>query len=103
MNPAANSRYAGTEVRTYRTAGGEDVRYLGRRIIPELDRYRVLDRHRTLAAERIDQVADAYYGDSEQYWRICDANGSERPAEACEPVGSLLLIPLPLEMTGGNT
>lgn len=104
MTVVANSRYAGVEVRTWRSPTGDEIPYVGRRVIPDLDRYQTLDRHLTIAAERIDQVADGFYGDSEQYWRICDANGIERPAVACEPVARLLVIPLPLELTGyGNT
>jgi hypothetical protein len=95
-----NSRYKADNVRQYTTADGETVPFVGRRIIPEMDRYSVLDRHRTVTSERIDQVADAFYGDPEQYWRICDANGVRRPAEADDPVGHLLVIPMPMEMTG---
>ncbi len=104
-NPfAPNSRYKAANVRQYTTPDGDTVPFVGRRIIPEMDRYRPLDRHRTVASERIDQVAAAFYGDPEQYWRICDANGIQRPSDAAEPVGRLLLIPLPLEMTGrGDT
>ena len=99
-NFAPNSRYYGIATRQYTTPAGDTVEYVGRRIIPEMDRYQALDRHRAIAAERVDQVADAFYGDPEQYWRICDANGVEWPAQALQPVGRLLLIPLPLEMTG---
>ena len=95
-----NSRYNAKNIRQYTTPSGDTVPFVGRRIIPELDRYQALDRHKAVAAERIDQVADAFYGDPEQYWRICDANGVERPAAALDPVGRLLAIPLPLEMTG---
>lgn len=99
-----NSRYNASHIRTYTTPAGDSVAFAGRRIIPEQDRYQALDRHRATAAERIDQVADAFYGDPEQYWRICDANGVERPALALDPPGKLLVIPIPLEMTGrGDT
>lgn len=99
-----NSRYFGLATRTAPAGDGESVEFIGRRIIPAVERYKVLDRHRTVASERIDQVGDAFYGDPEQYWRICDANGVERPAEASEPAGRLLVIPVPLEMGGhGDT
>jgi hypothetical protein len=99
-----NSRYFGTTDRFYTAPSGETVAYIARRIIPELDRYQVLDRHRAVASERVDQVADGFYGDPEQYWRICDANGVERPSTTLQPVGRLLVVPLPLELTGrGNS
>lgn len=100
---APNSRYFGMASRTYITASGDTLPYVGRRIIPQMDRYQVLDRHRAVAAERVDQVADGFYGDSEQYWRICDAIGVERPSTTLQPVGRLVVIPLPLELSGrGN-
>ena len=99
-----NSRYNAGSIRQYTTPSGDIVEFVGRRIIPDISLYQPLDRHRAIASERIDQVADGFYGDPEQYWRICDANGIERPAEALDPVGRLLLVPLPLEMTGrGNS
>ena len=99
-----NSRYNASNIRQYTTPAGDTVPFVGRRIVPALDRYQALDRHRAVAAERIDRVADEFYGDPEQYWRICDANGVEHPAQALDPVGRLLLIPVPLEMTGrGNS
>jgi len=100
MTPGPNSRYARTEMRTVTTPDGEAVAYMGRRIIPDQALYQPLDRHRTSGRERVDQVADAFYGDPAQYWRICDANGVERPAAACDPLGRLLVIPLPLELSG---
>ncbi|UAK23292.1 hypothetical protein [Sphingomonas nostoxanthinifaciens] len=101
MTPGPSSRYARQTIQTYVAPDGEMVPYIGRRVIPDMDRYQPLDRHRTVAAERIDQVADGFYGDPLQYWRVCDANGVERPAEACMPAARLLVIPLPLELSGG--
>jgi hypothetical protein len=100
MTAGPNSRYARQVVQVFTGPDGEVVPYIGRRVIPVMDRYQVLDRHRTLTAERVDQVADDFYGDPQQYWRICDANGVERPAETCEPVARLLVIPSPLELSG---
>jgi hypothetical protein len=31
-------------------------------------------RHRVSAGDRLDQLAQAYYGQPEQWWHICDAN-----------------------------
>jgi hypothetical protein len=93
-----NSRYFGVALRTHTTADGTVETFVGRRIIPAMERYRALTRHRTLANDRIDGVAAEAFGDPEQYWRICDANGDAEPADATEPTGRLLLIPLPLEI-----
>ena len=79
-------------------ADGSEETFVGRRIIPAMERYRVLDRVRMETNSRIDNVAAAVYGDPEQYWRICDANGTAEPAAATKPEGRLLIVPLPLEM-----
>jgi hypothetical protein len=93
-----NSRYYNLPLRTRTTKDGTTQTFVGRRIIPAVERYRPLDRHRTIDRDRIDNVAAAAFGDPEQYWRICDANGDAEPAQATQPVGRLVVIPLPLEM-----
>jgi hypothetical protein len=93
-----NSRYYSVPLRKRVRADGTVETFVGRRIIPAMERYRALDRHRTIDDDRIDNVAAAAFGDPELYWRICDANGDAEPADATRPVGRLLLIPLPLEI-----
>ena len=93
-----NSRYHQVPLRTRTKADGTEETFVGRRIIPATDRYRALDRYRTEGAARIDGVATTAFGDPEQYWRICDANGQPEPADATTPEGRLLVIPLPLEI-----
>jgi hypothetical protein len=63
-----------------------------------MERYHPLDRIRTQGDSRIDNVSEAVFGDPEQYWRICDANGEAEPANATKPEGRLLVIPMPLEI-----
>jgi hypothetical protein len=93
-----NSRYYNVPLRKTRAVNGTELTFVGRRIIPAIERYRVLDRVRTKKDSRIDNVAAAAFGDPEQYWRICDANGAQEPALATGPEGRLLVIPLPLEI-----
>lgn len=95
-----NSRYYGVPVRTRVGPDGVERSFVGRRIIPETGRYRPLDRHRCDGLERADALAAQFYGDPLQYWRICDANGVEDPATTARPEGRVLLIPLPLEVSG---
>lgn len=98
-----NSRYYLVPERWRIAADGTEERFLARRIIPEQARYQVLDRYRPQIGERIEQVASAVFGDPEQYWKLCDANGSEEPAGATSPEGRLLIVPMPIEMSGdGN-
>ena len=94
-----NSRYRNVPLRTTTAPDGTEITFVGRRIIPAIERYRALDRVRTDKGSRIDNVAADAYGDPEQYWRICDANGVAEPAAATEPEGRLLSIPLPLEVS----
>jgi hypothetical protein len=93
-----NSRYRNLPLVKRIAADGTEETFVARRIIPAMERYRALDRRRTDGASRIDDVSDDAYGDPEQYWRICDANGDAQPALATLPEGRLLVIPLPLEM-----
>lgn len=93
-----NSRYRNVPLRKTTAPDGTELTFVGRRIIPAIERYRVLDRVRTDKNSRIDNIAADAYGDSGQYWRICDANGEAEPAVATEPEGRLLVIPLPLEV-----
>jgi hypothetical protein len=50
-----------------------------------------LEVHELAAGERLDLVAFRFYGDPEQFWRICDANRALRPQDL-EPPGIRLLI-----------
>ncbi len=97
-----NSRYHGLAVRTHTRPDGTEDKFVTRRIIPGMERYRALDRYRTDGRERIDSVAAAAFGDPELYWRICDANGEAEPGAATTPEGRLLVIPLPLEVADAD-
>ena len=96
---AFNSRYRGVPLRTRTLPDGTVETYVGRRIIPALERYAAAGRHKVTGGERIDSIAAEAFGDPEQYWKICDANGDADPAQAAAPDGRLLVIPLPLEIS----
>lgn len=93
-----NSRYARVAVRRYVAPDGREVTYLAARPMPQLERYTPLALHRIEVARRLDLLADHYYGDPEQYWRICDANGVFWPPLATARPRAALVIPLPLEL-----
>jgi nucleoid-associated protein YgaU len=48
--------------------------------------------HRFIQGERLDQLAQRYYGDPLKYWLICDANDAIFPEELLVP-GRVLRIP----------
>lgn len=93
-----NSRYRDVPLRTRIGPDGTIEEFVGRRIIPAMERYGVAGRYRLIAGDRIDRIAADAFGDAEQYWKICDANGDADPAQAAGPPGRLLVIPLPLEI-----
>ena len=94
-----NSRYQAVPLRSRVAADGTIEMFVGRRIIPAMERYGVASRYRVGGGDRIDRIAADVFGDAEQYWKICDANGDADPAHAAEPAGRLLVIPLPLEIS----
>jgi nucleoid-associated protein YgaU len=48
--------------------------------------------HRVIGGERLDQLAQRYYGDPLKYWLICDANDTIFPDDLMVP-GRVLRIP----------
>ena len=48
--------------------------------------------HRVVVGERLDQLAQRYYGDPLKYWLICDANDTIFP-EDLMVAGRVLRIP----------
>jgi hypothetical protein len=96
-----NSRYRLVPERRTTLPSGDEVSFIGRRIIPDLDKFKPLDRHRTVEGDRIDQVSAGAYDDPLLYWRIVDASGESDPFAVCRPIGRTLIIPLPI-VTGNG-
>jgi nucleoid-associated protein YgaU len=94
----AASRYAGIETRTLPVAGDDgeprSLRYVGRRFIPREAPAAVVE-HTVVQGERLDNLTAAYLGDPTQFWRVCDANGVQRPDELTAEPGRTVRIPLP--------
>jgi hypothetical protein len=95
-----SSRYRSIETRRTTLTSGEEVQFLGRRILPDPARLQPVARHRAVAGDRLDQVAAAAWGDPMLYWRIADAAGDEDWHGSTRPPGRLLMIPQPL--SGGG-
>ena len=93
-----NSRYAGLATLTYVAPDGRVIAYVARRILPQPARLAPLAVHRLDQPTRLDLLADRYYGDPEQYWRICDANRVFWPPDATRLPVARLVVPLPQEM-----
>lgn len=93
------SRYAAVETTTAALPDGRVVPHLRRRLLPPADRFATLAEHEVERGDRLDNLAAAHLGDPEQWWRICDANGAERPDDLLE-VGRRLRITLPEGVPG---
>jgi hypothetical protein len=88
---ASTSRYARVLQAVYVERGGRSVPYVVLRTFPEL-----APTERTIVlgdGDRLDIVSFRFYGDPEQFWRICDGNRVLRPEDA-EVTGRRLTIPL---------
>ncbi len=95
-----NSRYNKTLLAKLTMADGTEVTYLKRRFVPEPENFAFLQYHTVTEGERLDQIAAKYFGDPEQFWRLCDANGVVRPNDLLQPIGGLIRITLPENIPG---
>ncbi|HYJ84091.1 MAG TPA: hypothetical protein VEW26_14760 [Allosphingosinicella sp.] len=93
------SRYHGSEVRSFTAPDGVEIVYLARRFVPEPGRFRTLSVHVVAQGERLDMVAARLVGDPEQYWRLCDSNGALWPEEL-EASEARVRITLPADVPG---
>jgi nucleoid-associated protein YgaU len=91
---APNSRYASVPNGVYTDPSGREIPYKLLRSFPE--GALVQQVHTVADGDRLDLLAFRYYGDPEQYWRICDANRALRPDDLAVEPGRRLTIPLPV-------
>lgn len=86
------SRYQSVAESELTLPDGRTVRFKRIRVLPSpagTVTYTVVDGDRPdIAAWRIAQ-------DPEMFWRLCDANGTARPADLTAAVGSRIVIPDP--------
>jgi hypothetical protein len=95
-----NSRYHGTKLTTYEQQGQEPIAHLKRRFVPPPENFSVIQQHRVVEGDRIDNLSARYLGDPELYWRLCDANVAIRPDELTETMGNKIDITLPEGVPG---
>jgi hypothetical protein len=94
------SRYNKAPLASLTMPDGTEVTYLRRRFVPPPENFALLQYHTVTEGERLDHIAAKYFGDPEQFWRLCDANGAVRPNELLEPVGCTIRITLPENIPG---
>ncbi|MEU7469971.1 hypothetical protein AB0A94_15775 [Streptomyces sp. NPDC044984] len=92
------SRYHDAEIGIHRTADGTEVRYAKRRLLPPLpddpDDAQETQAHTVASGERPDLLAQRYFGDPGQWWRIADANPVLDPDELTAEAGRVIRVPL---------
>ncbi len=97
------SRYHGIEVlQLQQEDDATPTVYLRRRFIAPQDQFSLLQVHRIEQHDRVDNLANQYLGDAQQYWRVCDANGVVHPREITATIGAAIRITLPEGIPGGD-
>jgi nucleoid-associated protein YgaU len=90
-----HSRYANSEIVTRTGRGGVERRHLRRRFIASPDGQTTIAEHLVVAGDRLDVLAQRYYGDPLLSWRIADANRADDPSALVDEPGRVLHIPAP--------
>ncbi|MCP3868833.1 MAG: LysM domain-containing protein [Gammaproteobacteria bacterium] len=80
---------------THRKIDGTEVRYLRRRFIPPPEKIASIGHHKVTEGDRPDTLAASTLGDSEQSWRLYDANGCMHPDDLTDQNGKTITIPMP--------
>jgi len=95
FNFPPTSRYYNALVLSIVGADGREIKYLSRRFVPKSDHFVLLHTHAVTEGERLDLIAARELGDSQAFWRICDANDAMRPDDLTVVPGRLLRITMP--------
>lgn len=85
------SRYEAVPERVFHDGNGREIVYKLLRLIREPRAGG--QAHEVQQGDRLDLLAHRYFGDPEQFWRICDGNRAMQPDELTSEVGRRLLIP----------
>jgi len=75
----SNSRYTQVEDGVLTTDSGQVIRFKRRRFLPDGEKMSLLQEVTVTAGDRLDLIANRVLGDSEEFWRICDANNAMYP------------------------
>ena len=91
----SNSRYYILKTETFTGADGRIHSYKRRRFLPRGSTLALLTEVTVDEGERLDLISARTIGDSEQFWRVCDANDAMNPFDLVTEPGSTLRVPLP--------
>jgi hypothetical protein len=90
-----SSRYYNLETVTFVLPDGRLVRYKRRRFLPQGEAMPVLVEAKVAQGDRLDLITARTLGDSEQFWRIADANNALNPFDLTIEIGRCLRVPIP--------
>ena len=96
------SRYHGKQLTSSVTVDGEVIIHTTRRFIPAPENYSLLHFHFVESGDRLDNIAHKYLADPQQFWKLCDANGVDKPDDLVATVGKAIRITLPEGVPGGG-
>jgi hypothetical protein len=85
------SRYEQVPQAVYTRPDGREIQYVLLRMAPPAAQAAAT--HVVTEGDRLDLLANRYYGDPLQFWRICDANGALLPEDLTATVQARLSIP----------
>jgi len=94
------SRYAGIELAVFDSSGDRPIVFLRRRFVPHPESLSLIREHIVVAGERPDHIAASELGDSELFWRLCDANRTIA-SELVDEIGRRLRVSMPAGLPGG--
>ena len=96
------SRYHGKPLTTSTTTQGETIVHTTRRFVPPPENFALLQFHFVEQGDRLDNIAHQYLADAQQFWKICDGNGVDKPEELTRNIGDTIRITLPEGVPGGS-
>lgn len=90
-----NSRYYKLQTAVYENDQGRKIAYKRRRFLPRGDNLLTLSQVTVIDGDRLDLIAAKTVGNSEQFWRICDAEEAMQPEALTSAPGRILRVPIP--------
>jgi hypothetical protein len=99
------SRYQGVGTAILVSADGDEIPYLRRRFVPDIDLSVPARLHRLEVGElnRPDLIATVELGDAEMSWVLADVNPVLRPSELCKEIGQAIRVPQAFGVTIGQS
>ena len=91
----SKSRYYSRETSTYTTSGGQEITYVQRRFLQQGEDRPLLVETKVNASDRLDLITARTLGDSQQFWRVADANNAMNPFDLVSEPGITLRIAIP--------